>query len=107
MEKADSNKMTRRNIDIPDDLWHWVSVEAAKQGKSKRQLVVEALEFLKQVNDFGNAVTGDGSIDSAAYLLGVKRRENETDKELVSRMKKVEKSIRGKATLSEEWEKFI
>ena len=37
--------MTRRNIDIPDDLWHWVSVEAAKQGKSKRQLVVELLEF--------------------------------------------------------------
>ena len=40
--------MTRRNIDIPDDLWHWVSVEAAKQGKSKRQLVEEALKEYKE-----------------------------------------------------------
>jgi predicted HicB family RNase H-like nuclease len=40
--------MTRRNIDIPDELWHWISIEAAKQKKSKRQLVIDALKEYKE-----------------------------------------------------------
>jgi|LSQX01.1.fsa_nt_gb predicted HicB family RNase H-like nuclease len=40
--------MTRRNIDIPDELWHCISIEAAKQKKSKRQLVIDALKEYKE-----------------------------------------------------------
>lgn len=41
--------MTRKNIDIPDDLWHRLYQEAAKQNKSKREIVVEAIEeYLKR-----------------------------------------------------------
>ncbi len=36
--------MTRKNIDIPDDLWHRVYQEAAKQNKTRRDIVIEALE---------------------------------------------------------------
>lgn len=35
--------MTRRNIDIPDELWRQVAIKAAQEGKSKRQVVVEGL----------------------------------------------------------------
>lgn len=35
--------MTRKNIDIPDDLWRAVSIKAAEEGKTKRDVVVEAI----------------------------------------------------------------
>lgn len=36
--------MTRRHLEISDELWHWVSVEAARQGKYKKDIVEEALK---------------------------------------------------------------
>jgi hypothetical protein len=35
--------VTRRNIDIPDEIWRAVAIKAAEEGKAKRDVVIEAI----------------------------------------------------------------